>query len=80
MDKYDWMELMRSPTKVMSESAKHVTDAIVLPGGLVVAIAGWMDVINKGLTLVVLLLTVVWTYYRILDLKDSVNKRRRSRR
>lgn len=79
MDKMNWVDLARNPMRVMSEGAKHVADAIVIPGGFVVAVAGWMDLINKALTLVILILTVVWTYYRIIDLKETVSERRRKK-
>lgn len=81
----DWRNLLtalRHPFRVLSElpdSAKHATDAIVLPGGLVVAIAGWLDLISKVFTICVLVATLVWTVYRIIDLRETIKERRTKR-
>lgn len=51
-----------------AESLKHVADAIVIPTGAVTAALNIIGLVNGLLTMVVLLLSAVWTAYRIRDM------------
>lgn len=51
-----------------AEPLKHVADAIVIPTGAVTAALNIIGVVNGLLTMVVLILTAVWTVYRIRDM------------
>lgn len=56
-----------------AESLKHVADAIVIPTGAVTAALNIIGVVNGLLTMVVLILTAVWTVYRIRDMRRRQN-------
>lgn len=60
-----------------SEQIKHVTDAIIVPAGIGASVAWWMaELVNPFLTGLVLLTTVVWTVYRIIDIRDKRRQRK----
>lgn len=60
-----------------SETIKNALDAVVISGGLGATISYWVgSIINPILTGFVLLGTLIWTYYRIQDLRDKRENRK----
>jgi len=63
-----------------SETIKNALDAVVISGGLGATISYWVgSIINPILTGLVLLGTLIWTYYRIQDLRDKREHRKRNK-
>lgn len=50
------------------QTAKHIGDAIAIPGGLFAVIGNWLGVINGFLTFAVLSATFIWTVYRVIEM------------
>ena len=57
------------------DSVKHVADGLMIPGGIASAIAWISDVINPLLSMTVLVLTIIWTYYRIKEMRNKDSKK-----
>jgi len=57
------------------ETLKHVVDAAVIPGGVLTALSSYMGLINGVMTFLVLVTSLIWGVYRIIDMR---NKQRRS--
>lgn len=51
-----------------SEQGKHLIDALVIPGGIIAALGNWIGVINGVLTAMVLLTSLAWGVYRVIDM------------
>lgn len=58
------------------EVAKHVVDAAAIPGGIVGILSHYLGLFNEILTFFVLLTTVIWTVYRIIDIRTNRRKRK----
>ena len=67
------MERMHQHT----DSVKHVVDAVAIPGGLLAGFLTYMEAINAIMAFLVLLTSLVWGIYRIVDMR---NKQRRKKR
>lgn len=56
-----------------ADSLKHVADAVVIPAGAATAALNIIGLVNGVLTMIVLLLTVIYTGYRIIDMHRRRN-------
>lgn len=59
------------------DTVKHVVDAVAIPTGIVAALGNYMDLINGVMTFLVLLTSLIWGVYRIIDMRST---QRRSKR
>jgi len=59
------------------EVAKHAIDSIAIPGGVITGLTYALGLVNGILTTLVLLTSLVWGVYRIVDMR---NKQRRTKR
>ena len=59
------------------ETIKHVGDAVAIPGGLLAGALHSMELVNGVMTFLVLLTSLIWGVYRIIDMR---NKQRRKKR
>ena len=59
------------------DTVKHVVDAVAIPGGLLAGFLTYMEAINAVMAFLVLLTSLVWGVYRIVDMR---NKQRRTKR
>ena len=51
-----------------TKQLKHTVDAITVPSGIVAAVGNYIGAINGILTAVVLLTSIGWTVYRIIEI------------
>jgi len=59
-----------------SDTVKHVIDAAVIPSGVIAATAHWMNLINGVMTFLVLVTSLVWGIYRIIDMHETRQARK----
>jgi hypothetical protein len=53
------------------DTLKHIADAALIPTGVVTGLANYMDLINGGMTFLVLLTSLIWGVYRIIDMRNT---------
>lgn len=68
---------MHEVIKNHHEQLKYLGDAVVIPSGVGMGLANYLELINGGLTTLVLITSLVWGIYRIIDMR---NKQRRKKR
>lgn len=51
-----------------SDTIKNTVDLVAIPGGIVAAIGNYIGVINGLLTMIVLLTSIGWGVYRIIEI------------
>ena len=56
---------------------KHGIDAVAIPSGLVATMAHYMGTINDVMTFLVLLTSLVWGVYRIIDMRNTQRRVKR---
>ena len=59
------------------EVLKHGIDTVAVPGGVITGLTYALGLVNGVLTTLVLLASLIWTVYRIIDMR---NKQRRTKR
>lgn len=59
------------------DTVKHVIDAAVIPGGLLAGFLTYMEAINAVMAFLVLLTSLVWGVYRIVDMRNSQRRKKR---
>ena len=59
-----------------SEQIKHAVDAVTIPAGIVAGLSHWMGLINGVMTFLVLLTSLIWGVYRIMDMREKRNSRK----
>ena len=59
------------------ETFKHVVDAVAIPTGVVVGMANYMELVNGVMTFLVLLTSLIWGIYRIIDMRNSQRRKKR---
>lgn len=59
------------------ETIKHAVDAVAIPGGVLVAFASYMEVINLVMAFLVLLTSLIWGVYRIIDMRNTQRRKKR---
>jgi len=59
------------------DAIKHAVDAVAIPGGVIAGIGQYIGLINGVMTFLVLLTSLIWGVYRIIDMR---NNQRRSKR
>lgn len=55
----------------LSSTAKHVGDAIAIPGGMVGVLSYYMEALNQLLTFLVLITSLIWGIYRIIEMHEK---------
>lgn len=63
----------------LPEPTKHVVDAIAIPGGLLGIASHYMPLLNQVLTFCVLVTSLIWGVYRILDMREARRARKAKR-
>jgi len=59
----------------LPDQAKHAIDAVTIPTGLLASMGVFIEsVINPLLTMAVLLTSLIWGIYRIIDMKKKNGK------
>jgi len=51
-----------------TEQLKHTVDAIAVPSGIAAAVGNYIGAVNGILTAIVLLTSIGWTVYRIIEI------------
>jgi hypothetical protein len=59
------------------DTAKHIVDAVAIPGGLLAGVANYMDIVNGAMTFLVLLTSLIWGVYRIIDMRNTQRRTKR---
>lgn len=59
------------------ETIKHVVDAVAIPGGVLAAFASYMEAINLVMAFLVLLTSLIWGIYRIIDMRNTQRRKKR---
>ena len=59
------------------DTIKHTIDAVAIPGGLAAGFANYMDGVNGVMTFLVLLTSLIWGVYRIIDMRNSQRRTKR---
>lgn len=59
------------------EVIKHGIDTVALPGGVITGLTYALGLVNGILTTLVLLASLIWTVYRIKDMKNTQRRKKR---
>ncbi len=72
--------MIEKAQKVISDNhdtAKHVVDAVAIPGGVLASLGTYMGLINGVMTFLVLLTSLIWGVYRIIDMRNTQRRTKR---
>ncbi len=72
--------MIEKAQKIISDNhdtAKHVVDAVAIPGGLLAGFLTYMQAINAVMAFLVLLTSLVWGVYRIVDMRNTQRRGKR---
>jgi len=59
------------------EHLKHLGDTIAIPSGLITGMLHSMEMVNGVMTFLVLLTSLVWGVYRIIDMRNKTRRKSR---
>ena len=55
------------------EQLKHIGDAVAIPAGVGAGISHYLGLVNEVMTFLVLLTSLIWGVYRIMEMREKRN-------